>query len=79
MRSQLENLYGPVPIGCAVPNSLENDGELAEPPIWSALYFFSASGLAMEKAGSVSPDRKVDDAEVKVKTAVLSSLAWQDL
>src|SRR3712207_6355158 len=76
--SHFTNLYGPVPVGCAVAYS----GYLmsaAVPATLSALYFLSASGLDIENDGSASAAGNLLDTREIWITAVCGSLAVQDL
>ncbi len=55
-----------------------NWGSSPLPVTSSAPNSSSAAGLAMEKAGSESADRKVEDGRVSVMAAVASSVASQE-
>ena len=64
------NMYGPVPIGCCVPNvpvGWNTPSGVTVPA--SALYFTSAVGLAMPKTDRPSAPRKPPDLRVSMITA----------
>jgi len=73
-------MYGPVPIGCCVPNVPDGwKTPFASTVPASALYFFKAAGLAMPKFVSASAPMNDDDGRVSRIVTVELPLVLQPL